>query len=170
MTRTKRIGMVLGVLALVAVLGATVAAFAAGPGYGPRGGMMRGGGAWDCPRGFGPGTGGDLTDEEAAALQKERREFFEQTRELRDKAYQKRLELKSEIAKPEPDGRKAAGLQKEISDLEAQLGQARLERELKLKKENPKLFGRGFGPGMGPGYGRGFGGGPGFGRGGPCWQ
>ncbi len=167
--KAKRVGTVLGVLALVGILGFAALGVAAGPG----GRGMRGAGPGECPRGFGgPGFAGDLTDEEIAALQKERRAFYDQTRELRDKAYQKNLELKSELAKPEPDARRAAELQKEVSGLDAQLDQARLEWQLKMKKENPKLFSRGFGMGMGPGFGRGPGGGAGRGGwgGGPHWQ
>lgn len=165
--KAKRVGSVLGVLALVGILGVAALAVAAGPG----GRGMRGAGDW--PHGFGgPGFAGDLTDEEIAALRQARQAFADQTRELRDKAYQKRLELKSELAKPEPDARRAADLQKEISGLDAQLDQARLEHQLKMKKENPKLYGRGFGMGMGPGFGRGPGAGAGRGGygSGPCWQ
>jgi hypothetical protein len=129
------------------------------------------------PRGFaGPGYGGDLTDEEIAALQKERNAFLEQTRDLRENIYQKQLELRAELAKKNPDAKKAAELQKEVSGLRAEMAQKRLDQQLKMKKENPKLFGRGFGMGMGPGHGRGSGYGMGQGRGGacpgggPCWQ
>jgi hypothetical protein len=129
------------------------------------------------PRGFaGPGYGGDLTDEEIAALQKERNAFLEQTRDLRENIYQKQLELRAEMAKKNPDAKKAAELQKEVSGLRAEMAQKRLDQQLKMKKENPKLFGRGFGMGMGPGHGRGSGYGMGQGRGGacpgggPCWQ
>jgi Spy/CpxP family protein refolding chaperone len=173
--KAKRVGTIVMVLALAGIVGFASLSFA--DGYG-RGG--RGGGPGNCPRGFGggPGFGGDLTDEEITALQKERQAFGEQTRELRDKIYQKNLELRSELAKQSPDGQKAAGLQKELSGLDSQLDQMRLEHQLKMKKENPKLYGRGYGMGFGPGYGRGPGAGrgPGFGQGrggcggGPCWE
>jgi hypothetical protein len=121
----------------------------AGGGYGPSGGS----GPW--------GGGADLTDEEIAALQKERNAFFEQTRDLRDKLYQKGLELRAEMAKQSPDAKKAAELQKEVSGLEGELDQKRLDQRIKMQKENPKLYGKGFGRGMGPGHGMG----PGYGRG-----
>ena len=115
-------------------------------------------------------------------LDKERQAFFEETRNLRENLYQKELELRSELAKENPDAQKAAGLQAEISDLNAQLDQKRIDHRIKMKKENPEFFadrgyrrggrgmGRGFyGPGMGcgfygPGMGRGF-----RGQGGGCW-
>ena len=67
-----------------------------------------------------------FTDEEIAALQKERNAFFEQTRDLRDKLYQKGLELRAEMAKQNPDASKAAGLQKEVSGLHSDLAAKRL--------------------------------------------
>ncbi len=119
----------------------------------------------------GRGPAGDLSDEQIAALEKERSAFFEQTRGLRDQINQKDLELRSELAKQDPDTQRAAALQKEISALEGELDQKTLEQRLKMRKENPELYGRGFGRGMGPGSGRGpgYGRGPGAGRG-PCWQ
>lgn len=168
--RAKHLGLILLVLAVVGVMGFSALSFAGG-----WGGGMRGGGPGSCPRGAGgPGVAGDLTDEEIAAMQKERQAFAEQTRELRDKIYQKNLELRSELAKQSPDSRKAAEIQKELSAMEGEMDQKRLDNQLKLKKENPKLYGRGFGMGMGPGSGRGPGAGAGPGRGGcgggPCTQ
>jgi len=83
------------------------------------------------------------------------------------------------MAKQNPDAKKAAELQKEVSGLQGELDQKVLDQRLKMQKENPKLYGRGFGRGMGPGYGMGpgFGRGPGAGMGigggcgrGPCGQ
>jgi len=171
--KAKHVGMVLLVLAVVGFIGFSTPSYADW-GRGGGGCPMAGGG--HGPRGFaGPGYGGDLTDEEIAALQKERSAFFEQTRELRENLYQKHLELRAEMAKQNPDPKKAAELQKEVSGLRGALDQKRLDQQLKMKKENPKLFGRGFGMGMGPGHDRGpgFGMGPGRGGcpgGGPCWQ
>ncbi len=175
--RTKHITATLLVLAIVGIVGFSAPSFA---------GWGRGGGG-DCPAaggGYGPGGGAgrwggaELTDEEIAALQKERNAFFEQTRDLRDKLYQKGLELRAEMAKQNPDAKKAAELQKDVSGLQGELDQKVLDQRLKMQKENPKLYGKGFGRGMGPGYGRtGYGRGPGAGMGmgggcgrGPCGQ
>jgi Spy/CpxP family protein refolding chaperone len=103
----------------------------------------------------GPGFGcwGDLSREDIQKLEKERDDFFEATKNLRANIYQKRLELKSELAKENPDAKTAAGLQTEISGLKAEFGQKRLNHFLNMKKINPDI-GRGFGGGygmMGPG-------------------
>jgi hypothetical protein len=86
---------------------------------------------------------GNLSDEEVKALQKERNDFFEATQDLRQNLYQKNLELKSELAKKDPDAKKAAKLQKEISELEANFDQKRLDHRIKMQKVNPRA-GRGF--------------------------
>jgi zinc resistance-associated protein len=153
------------IIAIAAVLGFAATSFAGwgrgwsgycpGPGYG-----------WS-QRGFaGPGYQNDLNDEQIAALNREYQAFFNDTRELRENLYQKDLELRAELAKKDPDIQKAAGLQQEISNLESQLAQKRVEQRIKMQKENPQAFaGRGYGYGYGPrGMGRGF-----YGRGGGCW-
>jgi len=133
-----------------------------GPGYGMGPGMM----------GYGPGAGrgfrgygypGDLKDEDLKKLDEQRSAFFEATKNLHNDLYQKRLELQSELAKQSPDSKKAGTLQKEISELKAQLDQKRIDHMLEIKKINPNV-GRGF-AGRGPGgYGAGF-------RGaGACWR
>jgi hypothetical protein len=79
--------------------------------------------------------------------------------------YQKSLELRSELAKENPDTKKAAGLQTEISKLKAEFDQQRLNHFLKMRKISPDM-GRGFGSGYGMMGSRGRGGHGMMGRGG----
>jgi zinc resistance-associated protein len=170
--RARHITAILLVLAIVGIVGFSAPSFA-GWGRGGGGNCPMAGGGYGPGGGAGPGGRTDLTDEEVAALQKERDAFFEQTRDLRDKLYQKGLELRAEMAKQSPDAKKAAELQKEVSGLQGELDQKALDQRLKMQKDNPKLYGKGFGRGMGPGYGRGPGMGMGMGGGygrGPCGQ
>lgn len=110
------------------------------------------------PRGY--DSWGNLSEDEIKQMEEERKAFFEATKEIRQQLYQKRLEIRSELAKKDPDAEMAAELQKEISALKGQMGQKRLDHILKLKKINPDvgrgLMGRdrmGYGM-MGPkGYG-----------------
>jgi zinc resistance-associated protein len=154
------------VLAIIGIVGFAATSFA---GWGRGGGGNCGdqGSGW-AQRGSGPaGYQNNLSDEDLDKLNKERQAFFEDTRQVRENLYQKELELRSELAKKDPDAKIAVGLQKEISELDSQLNQKRVEHRVKMQKENPDFFaGRGYGQGRGEGMGRGYGmGGGGMGRG-----
>ena len=157
------------ILAVIATVGLVATAHA---GWGGGHGHM--GRGWGHMGWGGPCCGGDdpdLTDEQRKAFDEERRAFFKDTDELRQKLYAKGLELRSELAKTDVDPQKAAAIQKDISTLEAEFDQKRLDHMIRMKKINPDagrgfmMGGRGRGGtmGYGPGYGRGFGGGP-------CWD
>lgn len=102
---------------------------------------------------------GNLSEDEIEKIEKERESFFKATENLRQDIYRKDLELRSELAKENPETKKAEKIQKEISDLEAKVDQKRIEHMIKMKEINPN---------MGKGYGRGKG--RGYGRGGNCWR
>jgi len=165
-------GKIIIAAAIIGIVGYAATSFA---GWGRGGGGYCGGqGSGWAQRGSGPAAyRNNLSDEDLDKLNKERQAFFEDTRDLRGKIYQKQLELQSELAKKDPDAKTAAGLQGEISDLSGQLAQKRVEHRIKMQKENPEFFsGRGYGRG-GRGMGRGFHG-KGMGRGsqgqgGGCW-
>ena len=151
------------VLAIAGIVGFAATSFA---GWGRGGGGNCGGqgGGWGQRGSAAPGYQGNLSDEQITRLDKERQVFFEETQNLRENLYQKELELRSELAKEDPDAQKATGLQTQISELTAQLDQKRIDHRIKMKKENPEFFaGRGYGQG-GRGMGRGFNG-QGMGRG-----
>ena len=150
------------VLAIAGIVGFAATSFA-GWGRGGGGNCWGQGGGWGQRGSAAPGYQGNLSDEQITRLDMERRAFFEETQNLRENLYQKELELRSELAKENPDAQKASGLQAEISELSAQLDQKRIDHRIKMKKENPEFFaGRGYGQG-GRGMGRGFNG-PGMGR------
>jgi Spy/CpxP family protein refolding chaperone len=128
-----------------------------GMGYGHHGSMHHGWGhhepGWHRGGSWGPASWGNLSDDEIKALQKERSTFVEATEDLRQQIFQKRLELRSELAKKDPDAKKAAKIQQEISRLETDFDQKRLDHIMKVKKISPKsgrVFTRGesMGPGM----------------------
>jgi len=141
-----------GILAIAAVVALSVTAYAGWGmrGYGPGGG--------ECPGvrggGYGPGSGymmGNLTEDEAKKINDQREEFFKATEDLRQDIYAKELELNSELAKKNIDTEKATKLQKEISELESNFDQKRLEHMIKIRKLNPNLA-RGFGGGSPGGH------------------
>jgi len=95
----------------------------------------------------------DLKDEDIRALEEERTAFLKATDSIRQNLYSKELELRSELYKENPDVSKAGALQKEISELESELDQKRLDHMIKIRKLNPNA-GRGF---MMGGYHMGYG-------------
>jgi zinc resistance-associated protein len=160
---------VLAGVAIIAILGIVGFAFAHG-GYG-NGGHHRGYGK-HMGSGYGPQMGyGDnnnrystLNDEQIAALDAAREAFYNDTSNLRNDIYQKRLVLRSELAKQDPDTGKLKAIQKELSGLEATFDRKRIEHELEVSKiapESRRGYGRGYGGRM-MGYGSGYGG--------RCWE
>ena len=148
----RKLKMVL--IAAIAILFSGIYASAdCGKEYGHHRGMHQDKG-WHHKGFGGPGCGAfdNLSEDEIKKLDAERTAFFEATKGLRRKIYQKRLELASELAKENPDAAAAAALQTELSDIKAQMAQKRLEHILRVQKINPDL-GRGFWGGghMGPG-------------------
>jgi zinc resistance-associated protein len=165
--KMNTLGKIIVAAAIVGVVGFAATSFAGwGRGWGGGGyclGQGPGSGRWG---GGAPGYQGNLNDQDIDKLNKERQAFFEDTRELREKLYQKELELRSEMTKQDPDASKAVALQKEVAELQGQLDQKRVEQRIKMQKENPDFFAqRGYGSGYGPGYGYGPRGGMGMGYG-----
>ena len=94
-------------------------------------------------------------------MNKERSEFLKATENLRQDLYAKQLELRSEFAKENPDSKKASSLQNDISKLQSQLDQKRIDQMIEMKKINPDA-GREYMTRGGMGYGAG--------SGGYCWR
>jgi Spy/CpxP family protein refolding chaperone len=149
------------VVAILAVVGFGTAAFAdRGMGYGERW-MGDGHHTWER---HGPGwhherwrhgygnMKGDLSEEDIAALEKERKAFFQATEDLRQDIRSKTLALRSELVKKDPDVKKAQALQKELSDLQAKFDQKKVEHVIEMKKIYPNA-GEKYGNGPGSGYG-----------------
>jgi zinc resistance-associated protein len=127
-----------------------------GGGYGGR--MM-----YDCPgwddgemgpgmrRGGGPGWRGDanLTDEQRDQWRAERERFFNETEQLREQIRDRRIALRDELNKPNPDTAEAARIQKELSQLGSEFDQKALQHKLEVRKILPDNFQQGFGYGRG---------------------
>lgn len=146
-TKTFKIVMVLAVVALMGMGVKALAQTGYGSGYYGKG-YHRGG--WHYG---GEGWSSFLSQDEMKRADAERQAFFKGTEDLRQRMYEKELELRTVLVKKDPDVKKAAALQKELSDLEAQFAQRRLEHVINMKKIHPDL-GRGYpGGGMGKGYG-----------------
>ena len=143
------------ILAIAGIVGFAATSFA-GWGRGG-GGNCRGQGSGWGQREFAPSDcRGNLSDEQMTRLDEKRRAFFEETRNLRENLYQKELELRSELAKADPDAQKAADLQAEVSNLTAQLDQKRIAQPHQDEKGKSGIFCRSglrYGPGLRSGGG-----------------
>jgi len=89
------------------------------------------------------GNMGNMSAEDMQKMQQERDAFLKETEGQRQDLYNKDLELRNELGKQDPDDRKVAGLQKEISQLETQLYRKRDEYMVRMQKINPNA-GRGY--------------------------
>ena len=159
------------VITAIALIGTGTFAFAHwDEGYGHHG-WMHGGygmhqGYYGMHQGYygdqGYGYRGNLNEDQINALEKEQDAFLKATENIRQDLYAKQLALESELAKSNPDAAKADALQQEISKLEGQLDQLRIDHMIKVKKIDPDA-GSGYAA-MGPmmGYGGQY---PGS-----CWQ
>lgn len=97
----------------------------------------------------------ELSQEETEKMKAAGERYMEETADLRQAVYEKVAALKAELAKKSPDVAAASVLQKEISDIEAQLDQKKLEHIIEMKAIAPN-GGRPFmrhhgGPGAGCG-------------------
>ena len=152
-----------GILALtvLAVFGFSAIAFA---GWGGGYGQMMGPG-WRHNGGYYGGPSGEGLER----LNEQRAQFYKETENLRQELYEKQMDLRSELAKEDPDTGKASRLQGEISQLKGELDQKRLEYDIEARKSGRGYgYNRGFG-GHGPMMGYGPRGGGGYGPG-YCWR
>jgi Spy/CpxP family protein refolding chaperone len=160
----KKLITIIGIVILVGAF--AYPAFSRGPGWGRGSGHMMG--FWDRDYAYDRMGGrgyGYLDNESREKLDQLNRRYYEKTSDFRNRLYEKSDELDALLAGPYPDGEMAKGLEKELSDLRAQLDQERLDYELEARKITPDIrSGRGYGRGMrGRGFGMGYG--PGA-----CWR
>jgi zinc resistance-associated protein len=140
-------------IALIAVLGIGINAFAhGGMGWGGGWGHHRGG--MNYQGGYDNGSDDQMSPEAYKQFEQKREAFFNETQDIRTSLFEKERDLQNELAKEEPDVAQASQLQQEISDLQSQFDQKRIEHMVEMRKLNPNA-GRGFKSGGGPrmGYG-----------------
>ena len=130
------------IMTSIAVLGIGINAFAhGGMGWGGGRGHHRGG--MHYQGGYGNGNADQMSPETFKQFEQKREAFFNETQDIRISLYEKERELQNELAKNEPDVAQASRLQKEISDIQAQFDQKRIDHMLEMQKLNPNA-GRGY--------------------------
>lgn len=167
----KNILIVLGIVLLVGVF--AYPALSDGPGWG-WGHHMRG--YWDRDYRYGAMHDrgyGNLSDEERGKLEELDRKYDQESETIREQIVNKSQELDALMGAQNPDLERAKALQREISDLRADLDQKGLQYEFEARKIVPEQrLGGKYGRGYGRGYHRGFsgrGGAMGYGPG-VCWR
>ena len=160
--KNNRLAKGLMIVAVISLVGFGAHAFAADttatgttlPMTGKMGYHGKGGAQGNCPmvgnRDGNRNLNQNLTPEELEKFEAERTAFRESTKDLKRDIYQKHLELQAEMAKKAPDKKTATAIQKQISELKAQLDTKQLEHRFNLKAINPDL-----GTGMGKFHHRG---------------
>ena len=158
----KKLGIAIGIVALIAAIAYPV--FGHGPGWG-RGNHMtdnRGGGPGYCWQNDKGDT--NLTSEQQTRLDRLNQEFSKKTATLKNKIRAKSDDLNTVLNATDPDIEKAKALQREINDLRSQLAEHQLAFEIEERKIDPDFrSGRGYGKGYGR-HMRGYGPGKGYGR------
>jgi hypothetical protein len=155
-------------IAVIAIAGIGINALAHG-GMGWGGAMGYGGGWGHHGPGWhhydGSGYGGDSRwhQDDYRLLEQQREAFFKETQDIRSRLFEKEQELENELVKESPDASNASRLQKEISELQSEFDQKRIDHMIELRKSNPTV-GRGFM--MGGGHMMGYG----PHTGGHCWE
>ena len=112
--------------------------------------------------GYYPGNANRMSPEEYEKFEQKREAFFRETQGIRDELFEKNRELDNELAKAEPDAARASQLQKDISALQSQFDQKRIEFMVEMRKLNPNA-------GRGTMYGNRMMGDRSY-RGGYCWE
>lgn len=164
----KKLLILIGGSVLVVFLAVTLLAY--GPGWN-RGHHMGGywgsnpGSCWDYDRGY-----KDLSKEENNQLKELKSKFYNENARLRNEICSKSSELNSLLNTTNPDSQKLKALQRELSDLRAEMGERRLAYDLEARKILPESrFSGGYGRGYYSHHMRGFG--PGIGNSpGRCWD
>jgi len=149
---------IIGTVLLVAAIAAPVLARGPGWGKGHHGpGYWKGGPGYCC-------QDSSLTEEQRDQLDRLHQKFYDETVQLRNEIRSKRGELNRLLNFATPDAEKVKALQKEISELMAEMAQKRIDLKLEVRKIAPEVqFGRGYGKGYrshmrghGPGMGYGW--------------
>ena len=81
----------------------------------------------------------NLSEEQIQKIDQERQSFRSDSRDIRANIFQKTLEVKAELAKTQPDPKRAVELQKELSNMEAQLDRKYIDHVLRLKVIDPYM-------------------------------
>ena len=142
----KKSIIIISSLLMVALVAGSVLAWGPGRGMGMGMGFNQ-----DCPRYGGQNAWADLSQDQRDQLSALRQKFIDETYELRSAKFQKQQEIRMLMETSNPDRAKLDRLSQEITDLQKQVRDKRIDFQLSAKKISPEL---GMGAGFGQGHGR----------------
>ena len=135
---------------------AAASTFARGPGSGMGSRMMDAGYNQDC-QGYGRQAAvNNLSKDQRDELRALRQQFIDETYEIRAAKFQKQQKMRMLMETSEPDRAALGKLSQELTDLQKQIRDKRIDLRLGAKKIAPEL-GSGRGAGFGQGCGKGSG-------------
>ena len=148
----KKSTLIISAILLTALVAGNVFAWGHGNGRGMGPGFNQ-----DCPRyGGGQSAFNDLSQDQKDELTALRQKFIDETYEVRSAKFAKQQEMRMLMETSEPDRAKLDTLSQEITDLQKQVRDKRIDFRLAAKKISPELgMGKGFGQGRGNGSRRG---------------
>jgi zinc resistance-associated protein len=147
----KKSIIIMSSLLLVALVAGSV--FAWGPCKGNRGAGS--GFNQDCQRYGGQDALNDLSQEQKTEIKALRQKFIDDTYQARSKMSQKHQEIRMLMETSEPNRATLADLSDELTDLQRQIRDKRIDFQLAAKKIAPELdMGQALGKGHGKGHGK----------------
>ncbi|WP_299979743.1 periplasmic heavy metal sensor [Desulfobacula sp.] len=141
----KKTIIIISSILIVAFVSGNVFAWGQGKGRGMGSGYNQ-----DCPRYGGQSAFNDLSKDQRNALTTLRQTFVDETYEVRSGKFVKRQEMRMLMETSDPDRAKLEKLSREITDLQKQIRDKRIDFQLDAKKISPELgMGKGFRQGPG---------------------
>jgi len=83
-----------------------------------------------------------LSDDVIKKIGKEKKDFYEKTKDLRLDLREKRIALATELKRKIPDINKASSIQKDISRIESNIDQLKIKHIVLIKKIAPDAYGK----------------------------
>jgi len=146
----KKLIIIISTLLMAALVAGNSFAYGQGKGQGRGQGMKGSGFNQDCQGYRGQNIWNNLSQEQRDEVSALRQAFIDETYGLRSAKSQKKYQMRMLMETSNPDRAELGKLSQEISDLQKQIRDKRIDFQLEVRKISPELgMGRGFGQGRG---------------------
>jgi len=148
----KKLVIIISSLLMVALVAGNSFAYGQGQGKGQGKGQKGSGFNQDCQGYKGQNIWNNLSQEQRDEVNVLRQTFIDETYEMRSAKFQKKQQIRMLMETSNPDRAELGKLSQEISDLQKQIRDKKIDFLLAARKISPEL---GMGMGMGKGFGQG---------------